>query len=178
VVTVSTGVFHGRREDLSGVILREGLAALGFSVAPPIVVPDDEEQIATLLRRLCDEERVDVILTTGGTGLTPDDVTPEATRRLLERELAGIAEAIRRKGAEKTPTAVLSRGLAGTRGRSLIVNVAGSTGAARDALAVLGPVLAHAVELMAGGHEHPTTGGETFGATAGAPDGEGHRGTG
>lgn len=155
MLTVSTGVYHGARADRSGELLRSGLAALGFTVLPPMVVPDGVGPVAEALRRLADEAQVDVILTSGGTGLTPDDLTPEATRQVVEREVPGLAELLREAGRRKTPFAVLSRGIAGVRGRTLIVNVAGSVGAARDALEALAPLLPHALELLAGQHHHP-----------------------
>jgi molybdenum cofactor synthesis domain-containing protein len=153
VLTVSTGVAAGRREDRSGQLLREGLAALGFEVAPPLVVPDGVAPVRAALERLL-AEGWDLIVTTGGTGLTPDDQTPEATRPLLDRELPGVAEAIRQRGREALPTAVLSRGLAGVAGRTLVVNLPGSAGGARDGLEVLRPIVHHALDLIAGQHGH------------------------
>jgi molybdenum cofactor synthesis domain-containing protein len=155
VVTVSTGVSRGEREDRSGAILREGLRAMGFEVLPPCVVPDGFEPLAGELVRLADVERVDLLLTTGGTGLTPDDLTPEATRTLISREVPGIAEELRRAGSLATRTALLSRGVAGMRGRTLVVNLPGSPAAVREGLAVLAPLLDHVFELVAGGHRHP-----------------------
>ena len=151
VVTASNRAFAGVYEDRSGAALAGGLAALGFEVEGPHVRPDDAGEIEAVLRAAVDAG-FDVVLTTGGTGLSPTDVTPEATRALLEREAPGIAEAVRRYGAEQgVPTSVLSRGLAGTAGRTLIVNLPGSTGGVKDALAVLGPLLPHVVSQLRGG---------------------------
>ena len=153
VVTASNRASAGVYEDRSGQALAEGLAALGFTVDGPHVRPDDVAQLTDVLRTAV-ADGADVVLTTGGTGLSPTDVTPEATRTVLEREAPGIAEAVRRYGAEKVPTSVLSRGVAGTAGRTLIVNLPGSTGGVRDALAVLGPLLPHIVSQLRGG-DHP-----------------------
>jgi molybdenum cofactor synthesis domain-containing protein len=119
-----------------------------------VVVPDGEPVEVALRDGVA--ESYDVIVTTGGTGLTPTDRTPEMTRRVLDREVPGIAEAIRLEGRDKVPTAILSRGLAGLAGRTLIVNLPGSRGGVRDGMAVLGPVLAHAVDQIGGG-DHPRT---------------------
>jgi molybdenum cofactor synthesis domain-containing protein len=151
VVTASNRAAFGVYEDTSGRVLAEGLRELGFTVEGPHVRPDDAAELEIVL-----EEAIvggaDVVLTTGGTGLSPTDVTPEATRAVLEREAPGIAEAIRRYGAEHSvPTSVLSRGLAGIAGRTLIVNLPGSTGGVRDGLAVLGPLLPHVVSQLRGG---------------------------
>jgi molybdenum cofactor synthesis domain-containing protein len=151
VVTASNRAAAGVYEDRSGQALAAGLAELGFGVEGPKVLPDDAVEIADVLRAAVDAG-IELVLTTGGTGLSPTDVTPEATRAVLEREAPGIAEAVRRYGAEHgVPTAVLSRGLAGTAGRTLIVNLPGSTGGVKDALAVLGPLLPHIVSQLRGG---------------------------
>jgi molybdenum cofactor synthesis domain-containing protein len=151
VVTASNRTAAGVYEDRSGQALAAGLAALGFGVEGPKVLPDDAVEIEDVLRAAVDA-RIDVVLTTGGTGLSPTDVTPEATRRVLEREAPGLAEAVRRYGAENgVPTSVLSRGVAGTAGRTLIVNLPGSTGGVKDGLAVLGPLLPHVVSQLRGG---------------------------
>jgi molybdenum cofactor synthesis domain-containing protein len=151
VVTASNRAAFGVYEDTSGRVLADGLRELGFEVEGPHVRPDDAAELQMVL-----EEAVvgsaDVVLTTGGTGLSPTDVTPEATRAVLDREAPGIAEAVRRYGAEHgVPTSVLSRGLAGTAGRTLIVNLPGSTGGVKDGLAVLGPLLPHLVSQLRGG---------------------------
>ena len=151
VVTASNRAAAGVYEDRSGQALVRGLEELGFAVEEPRVLPDDADQLEAALREAVDGG-VDVVLTTGGTGLSPTDVTPEATRRVLEREAPGLAEAVRRYGVENgVPTSVLSRGLAGTAGRTLIVNLPGSTGGVKDGLAVLGPLLPHVVSQLRGG---------------------------
>ena len=151
VLTASNRAAAGVYDDRSGKALAEGLQRLGFVVEGPHVRPDDVAELQAVLRAAVDRG-VDVVLTTGGTGLSPTDVTPEATRRVIEREAPGIAEAVRRYGAENgVPTSVLSRGLAGTAGRTLIVNLPGSTGGVRDGLTVLGPLLPHVVSQLRGG---------------------------
>ncbi len=147
VLTVSDGVHAGTREDASGDVLEELLAAEGFEVARR-VVPDERESIVEALAELAGESRV--VLTTGGTGFAPRDVTPEATMTLLDRLAPGIAEAIRADAAARTPHALLSRGVAGLRGETLVVNLPGSTGGCRDGFAVLRPALKHGLELAAG----------------------------
>ena len=150
VVTASNRASAGVYEDRSGQALAEGLRALGFAVEGPYVRPDDVAELEVVLLAAIGSG-ADVVLTTGGTGLSPTDVTPEATRRVLEREAPGIAEAVRRHGEGKVPTSVLSRGVAGTAARTLIVNLPGSTGGVRDGLAVLGPLLPHVVSQLRGG---------------------------
>jgi molybdenum cofactor synthesis domain-containing protein len=151
VVTASNRASSGVYADRSGQALADGLRALGFAVEGPHVRPDDVGALERVLREAV-VSGADVVLTTGGTGLSPTDVTPEATRQVLEREAPGIAEAVRRYGADHgVPTSVLSRGLAGTAGRTLIVNLPGSTGGVRDALTVLGPLLPHMVGQLRGG---------------------------
>lgn len=151
VVTASNRAAAGVYEDRSGRALAAGLAELGFQIEGPKVRPDDVDELEAVLRAAVDAG-IEVVVTTGGTGVSPTDVTPEATRRVLEREAPGIAEAVRRYGADNgVPTAVLSRGLAGTAGRTLIVNLPGSTGGVRDGLAVLGPLLPHLVSQLRGG---------------------------
>ena len=150
VITASNRAAAGVYEDRSGQLLAEGLRELGFTVEGPHVRPDDVDELEALLRASVDLG-LDVILTTGGTGLSPTDITPEATRRVIEREAPGIAEAIRRYGEAAVPTSVLSRGLAGTAARTLIVNLPGSTGGVRDGLEVLGRLLPHIVSQLRGG---------------------------
>lgn len=149
IITVSTRAAAGVWEDRSGPILAEGLAAMGLVVEPIVVVADGEP----VGRALADAVAagVDLVVTTGGTGLTPTDRTPEQTASLIDRAVPGIAEAIRAHGATKgVATAWLSRGIAGLAGRTLIINVPGSPGGARDALAVLGTLLPHALEQIPG----------------------------
>jgi len=150
VVTASNRASAGVYPDRSGQALAEGLRELGFDVEGPHVRPDDLAALEQVLREAV-ASGADVVLTTGGTGLSPTDVTPEATRAVLEREAPGIAEAVRRYGEPKVPTSVLSRGIAGTAGRTLVVNLPGSTGGVKDGLAVLGPLLPHVVSQLRGG---------------------------
>ncbi|MEU8822367.1 MogA/MoaB family molybdenum cofactor biosynthesis protein [Streptomyces sp. NPDC048636] len=152
VVTASNRAAAGVYADKGGPLIAEGLAGLGFAVDGPRVVPDGEPVEAALREAVA--AGYDVVVTTGGTGLTPTDRTPEATRAVLDREVPGIAEAIRAEGLAKVPTAALSRGLAGVAGTTLVVNLPGSTGGVRDGLAVLGRVLVHAVDQIHGG-DHP-----------------------
>lgn len=150
VVTASARASAGMYADRSGQLLTAGLRELGFTVAEPVVLPDDRALLAQALRRAADGG-ADVVLTTGGTGCSPTDITPEATRDVLDREAPGLAEAIRSYGASTVPTAVLSRGVAGLLGATLIVNLPGSTGGVKDGLAVLGPLLPHLVSQLRGG---------------------------
>jgi len=154
VVTASNRAAAGVYADRSGQALAAGLRELGFAVEGPHVRPDDVDALVAVLREAV-ASGADVVLTTGGTGLTPTDVTPEATAQVLEREAPGIAEAVRRYGQPTVPTAVLSRGLAGTAERTLVVNLPGSTGGVRDGLAVLGPLLPHVVSQLRGGDHQP-----------------------
>jgi len=146
VLTISDGVAHGSREDTSGDLLAGLLAGEGYDVVRR-VVPDDRAEIAHALRELARDCRL--VLTTGGTGLAPRDVTPEATRDVLDRPAPGIAEALRADSRAKTPHGLLSRGAAGTVGSALVVNLPGSTGGCRDGFEVLRPALGHALGLLA-----------------------------
>ena len=147
VLTVSDGVDMGTREDASGDLLEQLLDGEEFEVVRR-VVPDERSEIAAAIEELADEARL--VLTTGGTGVGPRDVTPEATASVLERIVPGIAEAMRADSIRKTPHALLSRGIAGVRGTTLVVNLPGSTGGCRDGFAILQPALRHALELLAG----------------------------
>lgn len=151
VITASNRAAAGVYADRSGQVLAEGLRALGFEVAPPVVLPDDRVALAAAIREAAATGGVVLVVTTGGTGCSPTDVTPEATRDVIDREAPGIAEAIRAYGAPTVPTAVLSRGVAGLIGQTLVVNLPGSTGGVRDGLAVLGPLLPHLVSQLGGG---------------------------
>jgi molybdenum cofactor synthesis domain-containing protein len=154
-VTVSNRAAAGVYADKSGPVLAELLRTAGCAVDGPVVIPDGDPVEATLRDALA--AGYDVVVTTGGTGLTPGDLTPEMTRRVLDREIPGIAEALRAAGAAAgVPSAILSRGLAGVTGRTLIVNLPGSTGGVRDGMAVLAPVLGHAVSQINGG-DHDVT---------------------
>ena len=150
IVTVSDGVVAGTRTDTSGAAIAEWAKQRGHTVSHSAVVRDRTSDIVACLVHCCDVLSADVVLTTGGTGLTEQDVTPEATRAVIARAVPGIAEAMRAAGANSTPAAWISRGVAGTRGSTLVVNLPGSTSGVRDGLAVLDTVLDHAVQLLRG----------------------------
>ena len=151
-LTASNRASAGVYEDKGGPLLAKGLREMGFTVDGPKVVPDGEPVEEALRDAVADG--YDVVLTTGGTGISPTDRTPEMTRRVLEYEIPGIAEAVRAEGLAKVPTAALSRGTAGVSGRTLVVNLPGSSGGVKDGLAVLGRLLVHAVDQIHGG-DHP-----------------------
>jgi molybdenum cofactor biosynthesis protein B len=153
VVTVSDRAHAGTYEDRSGPLLARLLADLGFEVRGPVVVPDEQDAVVVALEDGVASGAA-LVATTGGTGFAPRDITPEATRRVIDREAPGLAEAIRAAGRDAVPTAVLSRGLAGLRGATIIVNLPGSSGGVRDGVAVLAPVVGHAVAQAGGGGDH------------------------
>lgn len=150
ILTISDKGSRGEREDLSGPEIREAISLLPARVEAYEVVPDEEGIIAEKLIDYADRKRLDLILTTGGTGLSPRDVTPEATRKVLDKEIPGLPEAMRAEGLKITPLAILSRAAAGIRGCSLIINLPGSPRAVRENLAVILPVLKHALEKVQG----------------------------
>jgi molybdenum cofactor synthesis domain-containing protein len=149
VITASNRAAAGVYADTSGPVIVEWLRERGFDTPDAIVVPDGDPVARALEDAIA--ARVDVVITTGGTGISPTDATPEVTRGLLDYEVPGLADAIRAAGAPKVPTAVLSRGVAGVAGRTLVVNLPGSTGGVRDGIAVLADVLQHAVDQLHGG---------------------------
>jgi molybdenum cofactor synthesis domain-containing protein len=149
VIVASNRAWAGVYADSSGPILVTGLRQLGFEVDDPVVVPDGEPVGEAI--RAAVAEGIDAVITSGGTGITPTDRTPDVTRPILDYEIPGIAEAIRAYSRDRVPTAALSRGLAGVAGRTIVVNLPGSTGGAKDGLAVLRSVLVHAIEQLGGG---------------------------
>jgi molybdopterin adenylyltransferase len=154
VLTISDSASAGTRADRSGPAVRERLEQLGWRVTVMEILPDEAEEISLRLATLADGGQVSAIFTTGGTGVAPRDVTPEATRVILEREIPGFAELMRAKGREKTPLAALSRAVAGTRGRVLIVNLPGSVNGAVESLDAIVELVPHVLDLLMGQTEH------------------------
>jgi molybdenum cofactor synthesis domain-containing protein len=150
IMTVSDAASRGDRLDESGDAIVAWADARGAQVSERTLVPDESNRIVPVLLAWCDGDVADLVLTTGGTGLSPRDITPEATRAVIEREAPGIAERLRVTAMERFPRAALSRGLAGVRNRSLVVNLPGSPGGVRDALAALDPIIDHAIEIVRG----------------------------
>lgn len=148
ILTISDAGARGLRADTSGDAVAAWSEAQHASVTARRIVPDESVEIVRALLEWCDGDQADVVITTGGTGLSPRDVTPEATRAVLEREAPGIAELLRGVELERFPRAALSRGVAGTRARTLVINLPGSTGGVRDGLAALEPILWHAVAIV------------------------------
>src|SRR5712692_785029 len=154
VITASDACSAGEREDASGATLVQLLTEMGAQIVAKEIVNDDLKPLAEILRAYADRAEVNLIITTGGTGFGPRDNTPEATLRVIEREAPGLAEAMRMETLKDTPMAMISRGVCGIRSGTLIVNLPGSPKAVRESFAVIGPVLNHAVELLAGQTRH------------------------
>lgn len=150
IITISDKGSRGEREDLSGREVKRLLEGLEVEVTASAIIPDEEAVIARTLIGYCDERKLDLVITSGGTGLSPRDVTPEATRKVIDREIPGMAEAMRGESSKQTPFAMLSRAVVGARGHTLIINLPGSPKAVRENLEVLLPVITHATEKLQG----------------------------
>jgi molybdenum cofactor synthesis domain-containing protein len=150
ILTISDAGARGEREDRSGDVIAAWVAGRGDRVVDRVLVPDETNQIVPVLLGWCDKDQADLILTTGGTGLSPRDVTPEATTAVIEREAPGIAERLRVMAMPSFPRAALSRGIAGVRHRTLLVNLPGSPGGVKDSLEALDPIVNHAVQIVRG----------------------------
>lgn len=148
VITVSDKGYSGEREDRSGPLLREMLIKSGYSVDNVIIVPDERDKISTLLKELSESGNTDLIITTGGTGAAPRDITPEATSDIIDRPMPGLAELLRFEGMKRTNRAVLSRGVSGICRETLIINLAGSPKAVSEGMEILTPVLEHAMQML------------------------------
>ena len=158
ILTISDMGARGQREDTSGRTIREVMSAQGFEIAHHDMVPDEKELIQQKLKEWCDGGEIDLVLTTGGTGLGPRDVTPEATTDVIKRPIPGIAEAMRMETLKQTPLAMISRAVAGVRGRCLIINLPGSPKAVRECLEIVLPVIPHTLEVLKGqAYSHPTS---------------------
>lgn len=150
IITVSDSAFAGRREDQSGSVIRELITAAGFAVVSTILLPDEREPLAETMQTICDTGGAELLLTTGGTGLSPRDITPEATMDVVERVVPGIAEAIRARSLQITERAMLSRAVSGIRKGTLLINLPGSPNAVRECLSYILPAMMHGLDILTG----------------------------
>lgn len=150
VVTISDKAYAGEREDISGPLVADKLRDMSAEVVRQTVVPDEREEIEYTLIALADEAEMDLVVTTGGTGVTPRDVTPEATQVIIEQEMPGLAEVLRSTGYQETPLAAISRSVTGIRGQTLIINLPGNPKAVRDGMEALSPILPHTIRMIRG----------------------------